>query len=49
VIVLGESKIEEQLERATKRANKLIEKEVDAEADDFKREIEAAGKEGPTT
>ena len=42
VIVLGESKIEEQLERATKRANKLIEKELDAEADDLKREIEAA-------
>jgi uncharacterized membrane protein len=49
VIVLGESKIEEQLARATKRANKLIEKEVDAEADDFKREIEAAGEEGATT
>src|SRR6187549_920403 len=46
VIVLGESKIEEQLEKATKRANKLIEKELDAEADDLKREIEAAEKEG---
>jgi uncharacterized membrane protein len=46
VIVLGESKIEEQLEQATKRANKLIEKEIDAEADDLKREIEAAEKEG---
>jgi uncharacterized membrane protein len=49
VIVLGESKIEEQLQQATKRANKLIEKQVDAEADDFKREIEAAEKEGATT
>jgi uncharacterized membrane protein len=46
VIVLGESKIEEQLEQATKRANKLIEKELDAEADDLKREIEAAEKDG---
>ena len=46
VIVIGESKIEEQLEQATKRANKLIEKELDAEADDLKREIEAAEKEG---
>jgi uncharacterized membrane protein len=42
VIVLGESKIEEQLDRATKRANKLIEKQIDADADDLKREIEAA-------
>jgi uncharacterized membrane protein len=42
VIVLGESKIGEQLERATKRANKLIEQEVDAEADDLRREIETA-------
>jgi uncharacterized membrane protein len=41
LIVLGESKIEEQLAQATRRANKLIEKEVDAEADDFKREIKA--------
>ncbi|HWI22375.1 MAG TPA: DUF1269 domain-containing protein [Baekduia sp.] len=49
VIVLGESKIEEQLERATKRANKLIEKQVDADADDFKREIEAARKGGAAT
>jgi uncharacterized membrane protein len=46
VIVLGESKIGEQLERATKRANKLIEQEVDAEADDLRREIETAEKEG---
>jgi uncharacterized membrane protein len=42
VIVLGESKIEEQLERATKRANKLIEKQIDADADELKREVEAA-------
>ena len=42
VIVLGESKIEEQLEKATKRANKLIEKQIDADADDFKRQIDAA-------
>jgi hypothetical protein len=44
VIVLGESKIQEQLEQATKHANKLIEKQVDADADEFKRDIEAAGK-----
>jgi uncharacterized membrane protein len=45
VIVLGESKIEEQLEQATKRANKLIEKQIDADADELKREIDAAAKE----
>ena len=33
VIVLGESKIEEQLEKAVTRANKLIEKQIDADAD----------------
>jgi uncharacterized membrane protein len=42
VIVLGESKIEEQLEKATERAEKLIEKQIDADADELKREIEAA-------
>jgi uncharacterized membrane protein len=46
VIVLGESKIEEQLEQATKRAKKVIEKQVDADADELKREIDAAAKEG---
>jgi uncharacterized membrane protein len=45
VIVLGESKIEEQLEKAVTRANKLIEKQVDADADELKREIDAAAKE----
>ena len=45
VIVIGESKIEEQLEKAMKRANKLIEKQVDADAEELKREIDAAAKE----
>ena len=45
VIVLGESKIEEQLEKAVKRANKLIEKELDAEADELERELKAAEKD----
>ncbi len=49
VIVLGESKIEEQLEQATKRANKLIEQQVDADADEFKREIEEADRENAAT
>jgi len=46
VIVIGESKIEEQLERATRRATKLIEKQIDADADELKREIDAAAREG---
>jgi hypothetical protein len=35
----GESKIEEQLERATERANKLTEKQIDADAEDVNRVI----------
>ncbi len=45
VIVIGESKIEEQLEKALKRANRLIEKELDAEAKDLERELEQAEKD----
>ena len=36
--------IQEQLEKAMTRANKLIEKQVDADADELKREIEAAAR-----
>jgi hypothetical protein len=42
VIVLGESNIEEQLQKALARANKLIEKQVDADAEQLKRDIDAA-------
>lgn len=45
VVVLGESKIDEQIQRATKRARKLIGQEIDAEADDVKREIDVAARE----
>ena len=45
VIVIGESKIEEQLQKAVARSNKLIEKQIDADADELEREIEAAAKE----
>jgi hypothetical protein len=44
VIVIGESKIEEQLEKAMTRANRLIEKQVDADADELEREIDAAAR-----
>ena len=46
VIVIGESKIEEQLEKALERSNKLIEKEIDGDADELEKEIDAAAKEG---
>jgi hypothetical protein len=45
-IVVGESKIEEQIEKATKRARKVLEKQVDADAAEFKRELEQPEKQG---
>ena len=34
VIVIGESKVDEQIEKATKRARKVIEKQLDADAEE---------------
>jgi uncharacterized membrane protein len=48
LIVVGESKIDEQIEKATKRARKTLEKQVDADADEFKHELEEAEKQGAT-
>ena len=45
VIVIGESKLEEQLEKAMERADELIAQEIEADADELEREIEAAAKE----
>jgi uncharacterized membrane protein len=45
VLVIGESKIQEQLEEAMTNANKLIEQQIDADPDELKREIDAAAKE----
>lgn len=45
LIVVGESKLEEQLEKVLTRAEKAVEKEIDAEAKEFKRELEEAEKE----
>jgi uncharacterized membrane protein len=42
LIVVGESRIGEQVEKAVTRARKVVEKEIDAEADELKREIRAA-------
>ena len=46
VIVLGESRVEEQLEKAVARANKMIEKQIDADAEELARAIDEAAKEG---
>ncbi len=46
VIVIGESKIEEQIEKATKQAQKRIEKQIDADADEMKRQLDEAVKAG---
>jgi len=42
LIVVGESKIDERIEKATKRARKVLEKQVDTDAEEFKRELEEA-------
>ena len=45
LIVIGESKVEEQIEKAIKRAKRTIEKQIDADAEELKRAVEAAGTE----
>lgn len=46
LIVMGESRIGEQLEKATTRAQRVLEKQVDADAASLKKEIETAEKQG---
>lgn len=41
IIVIGESKIDEQIEKATKQAKKLIAKQIDADAEELKKEVNA--------
>src|SRR5271154_395930 len=45
LIVVGESRLEEELDKALTRAEKSIEKEIDADNEEFKRELEQAEKE----
>jgi uncharacterized membrane protein len=45
LIVIGESRVEEQLDKALTRAEKTIEKEIDADSKEFRRELEQAEKE----
>jgi len=45
LIVIGESRLGEQLDKALTHAKKSIEKEVDADSKEFKKELEDAAKE----
>jgi uncharacterized membrane protein len=45
LVVIGESRVEEQLDKALTRAEKSIEKEIDADAKDLQRELEEAKKQ----
>jgi uncharacterized membrane protein len=45
LIVIGESRVQEELDKALARAEKSVEKEIDADNEEFKRELEQAEKE----
>ncbi len=45
LVVIGESRVEEQLDKALTHAEKSIEKEIDADGKEFNQELEAAEKE----
>ena len=45
LVVIGESRVGEQLDKALTRAEKSVEKEVDADSKDFKADLEEAEKE----
>ena len=47
LIVIGESRVEEQIEKAKLRAVKQVEKQIDANADELKKQVEDAA--GPLT
>lgn len=42
LLVIGESRLEEQLEKALTRAEKAVEKEIDVDREEFKRELAKA-------
>ena len=46
LLVVGESRVQEQLDKALTRAQKTIEKEVDADSKEFERELKEAEKQG---
>jgi uncharacterized membrane protein len=45
LVVIGESRVEEQLDKALTRAEKSVEKEIDADSKEFKRELDEAEKQ----
>jgi uncharacterized membrane protein len=45
LVVIGESRVEEELDKALTRAEKSLEKEIDADSKEFQRELEQAEKE----
>ncbi|MGA8745047.1 MAG: DUF1269 domain-containing protein [Solirubrobacterales bacterium] len=45
LLVIGESRLEEQLDKVLTRAEKSIEKEIDVDRKEFKRELDEAEKE----
>ncbi len=45
LFVIGESRLEEQLDKLLTRAEKTVEKEIDVDAKEFKKELEQAEKE----
>jgi uncharacterized membrane protein len=49
LIVIGESRVEEEPDKARARAEKSVEKEIDADNEEFKRELEQAEKEAATS
>jgi len=49
LIVIGESKVGEQLDKDLERAQKSVEKQVDADRKDLEKELEQAEKQGVAT
>lgn len=39
IIVIGESKVDEQIEKAAKQAKKVISKQIDADAEELKKQV----------
>ena len=44
VVVIGESRVQEQLDKALTRAEKSTEKEIDADSKEFEQELKEAEK-----
>jgi uncharacterized membrane protein len=49
LIVIGESRLEEQLDKVLTRAEKSLEKELDADSAELKKELDAAEKESSSS